>query len=97
MTQLAVGCPLGEFDLRDELGANPVRPLVGLRTVLERALLRLERLQQLHDARELFFVEARSGMADVNQGLGTARLRAFGASDGPAVARCIGDEGRRGA
>src|SRR5713226_225807 len=31
-----------------------------------------------------------------SKGLGTARLRAFGASDGPAVARCFVDERRRG-
>jgi hypothetical protein len=44
-----------------------MRALVGLRLLEKRSLFGFERLQQLHHARELAFVEARSGVADIDQ------------------------------
>src|SRR6185295_10282851 len=67
MTQPGVRRPLGELDLRDQLGTDPVRALVGLRPLLERALLRLERLQELHHLCQLLLVEAGAGVAGIDQ------------------------------
>src|SRR5205085_1527258 len=58
VAQLVVVGPLRELHLRDELGSDPVWPLVGLRPVLERAGRGRARRQQLHHPRELFLVEA---------------------------------------
>ncbi len=43
MAQLAVGGPLGEPDLRDEVGPDPVRRLVGLDARRERATSAISR------------------------------------------------------
>jgi len=67
--QLAVRRPLGELDLRDELGPDPVRALVGLRLRLERAAGCFKRTEKLHHPRQLFLVEACSGVAAIDQGL----------------------------
>src|SRR5262249_34064782 len=67
MPKPGVGRPLGESDLRDQLRTNPVRPFVRLREILERALVRFERLQQLHYTREFFLVEAGAAVPDVDE------------------------------
>ena len=53
MAQLVVGGPLGEADLRDQLGPDPVRTLVGQDLRRERRRLDLARLQQLREPRQL--------------------------------------------
>src|SRR5204862_6704297 len=67
MAQLYVRRPLGELDLRDQLGADPVGTLVGFRTRVKWTLARRARFQQLHHALELAFVEAGAGVSDVGQ------------------------------
>src|SRR5581483_12119214 len=67
MPQLAVRGPLGEYDMRDELGLDPMRTLVRLGPRRERAFGRLERLQQFRDARELLLVEAGAGVSGVDE------------------------------
>src|SRR5262245_48737640 len=67
MAQLAIGRPLGEPDLRDQIGPDPVRRLVGLDRLRERRGFRRARLQQLRDPGELSLVEAGTGVADVPQ------------------------------
>jgi len=68
--QLGVRGPFGEPDLGDEFRTRPVWPFVCLRPHAERALFRFEWLEELHHARQLAFVEAGAGMADVDQGFG---------------------------
>ena len=65
--QLAVRGPFSEFDLCDQRRLHPVRPLVGFWLLEKRTHFRLERLQQLHQPRELRFVEAGSRVADVDE------------------------------
>src|SRR5207237_8462419 len=65
--QLADGGPFGEFDLRDQLGSHPMCALVRFRPPAKRTFFRFARLQELHHAGELFFVEARSRVTDVDQ------------------------------
>src|SRR5207253_2421152 len=65
--QPAVGGPFGEFDLRDQLGSHPMCALVRFRPPAKRTFFRFARLQELHHAGELFFVEARSRVTDVDQ------------------------------
>src|SRR5258708_30939879 len=67
MPELVVRRPLGEPDLRDEVRADPVGRLVGLHLLGERRRLRLARLQELRDARELLLIESSAGVADVSQ------------------------------
>src|SRR5262249_6097129 len=67
VSEFAVGGPLGELDLRDELGPDPVWMFVRLWGDRERRPRRLERFQQLPDASQLLAVEARAGMARVYQ------------------------------
>src|SRR2546425_11742513 len=69
MPQLAVRGPLGELDLRDQLGADPVRALIGFDPFAERRLFDLEWLEQLHHPRELFLIEAGAGMSRVDEAL----------------------------
>ncbi len=71
MAQPAVGGPLGESDLRDQLGSDPVRAFVRFQPLPERGFSRFARLQQLHDARELLLVEARARMTGVRQPVGS--------------------------
>ena len=63
MAQLVVGCPLGEPDLRDEIGPGPVRGLIGLDPFGERRRRHFARLQELRHPRELFLIEAGARMS----------------------------------
>jgi hypothetical protein len=67
LPQLAVRGPLGEAHLRDQLRPDPMRPLVGLRHLGERALARFETFQHRHHPGQLALVEAGAGVPHVDQ------------------------------
>ena len=67
MAQLVVARPLGEADLGDEVGPDPVRRFARLDRVGERRVLHFPRLEQLRNARELLLIEPGAGVADVLQ------------------------------
>jgi len=70
MPQLPIVGPLGEADLRHEIGPHPVRPLVRFRLDSKRRSRNLARLEQLRDALELGLIEAGSGVSDVRELVG---------------------------
>src|SRR5580765_7175954 len=74
MTKFSVGRPFGEFDLCHELRANPVGLLIGPRPLAERAVFRLERLEQLHQPRELLLVEPGARVSNVDEVIARGRL-----------------------
>ena len=67
MPQLAIGGPLGEAHLRDELGPDPVRRLVGLDAVRERRRRRSRAPSAASRRVELLLIEAGAGVADVDE------------------------------
>ena len=67
MPQLAVGRPLGELDLRDERRLRPSAAARWSSAAANGHVVGLERLEQLHQARELALVEAGAGVADVER------------------------------
>ena len=67
MPQLAVGGPLGELHLGDELRLHPVRRSLVRGDVANGLRLRLQRLQLLPHAPELRVAEAGTGVPDVAQ------------------------------
>ena len=73
MAQLAIGGPLGEFDLRHELRRRPMWPFIRARPDAERAFVNFERREQLHQAGEYPLVESGPGMPDVHQRSGRRR------------------------
>ena len=67
MSQVALGRPLGELHLRDQLGADPVRLLVGRQQAVERRGGRPARLEQAPHVRQLLVGEAAADMPGVAQ------------------------------
>src|SRR5439155_5415673 len=77
MTQLSVRGPFRELDLRHQLGTHPMPTLVRFRRHRERRRLGFARLEQLYHPRELFLIEPRAGVADVDQAWLVARRSLF--------------------